>query len=108
MKKDFSEIQLRFDKENIKKKEFLTKAIPYLQSITSNNTLDSLVYLFKDEEIPSNLMVTEEDGPILNHKIYVLYEGTCKVEKRFSVDNQNFPLEITLNICEIGKENKRG
>lgn len=97
-KRNFLEITQKFNMEKEKKKKFLMSTLPYLKTIHSMNTLENLLYCFKEENLIFGFSVTEEDSIDSEEKIYFLLEGTCKVERNF-IQVENNSIQVTS--CQI-------
>lgn len=100
-KAEFEKIVQRFSIQNEIKMEFLTKIMPFLKSIRSISTLENLVYSFKEETIGMNMTVTEENQYDPNEKIYVLFEGLCRVEKHFEFTINGIQHSLECRICDL-------
>jgi len=103
-KQNFLEITQKFNLEKEKKKRLLMHALPYLNTIRSINTLENLLYCFKEENLIFGFCVTEEDSIDVGEKIYFLAEGRCKVERKFYETNNSITQVTNCQITEVSNE----
>ena len=67
-----------------RKKDFLLKYFPYIDEVNAVKTVESYLYLMKERLLTRGTVLCKE-GEVAD-KIYVLYEGECRILKSFTVD----------------------
>lgn len=103
-KRNFLEITQKFNLEKEKKRKLLMRMLPYLTIIRSINTLENLLYCFKEENLILGFCVTEEDSIDTEEKIFFLAEGRCKVERRFAETKNGITQITSCQITEVSNE----
>lgn len=79
MKKDYVEIITRYDKRRQAKMKFMTKYIPYLDSIVSNEIIENLFYQIKESDHSKGAVVAQEGAPAKH--LFFIQDGYCDIEK---------------------------
>lgn len=102
-KSELDRILQRFSVQNERKMRFLAEVLPFLKSIHSVSTLENLVYSFKEESIGLNMTVTEEGEYDTNEKIYVLFEGVCRVQRKVSFLMNGLQHCLDCSLCDLVK-----
>lgn len=102
-KTEFDKILQRFSVQNERKMKFLTEVMPFLKSIHSVSTLENLVYSFKEESIGLNMTVTEEGEYDASEKIYVLFEGICRVQRKVNFLMNGMQHCLDCSLCDLVK-----
>ena len=103
-KRSFLEITQKFNLEKEKKRKLFMRMLPYLNLIRSINTLENLLYCFKEENLILGFCVTEEDSIDAEGKIYFLAEGRCKVERKFTETKNSVTQVTNCQIAEVSDE----
>lgn len=79
MKKDYVEIITKYDKRRQAKMKFMTKYIPYLDSIVSSEIIENLFYLIKEVDHSKGAVVAQEGAP--GKHLFFIQDGYCDIEK---------------------------
>ena len=80
-KLEFDLIVQKFSKQNERKMQFFMKLLPFLSSINSINTLENLIYSFKEIAFSNGSMVVEQGKIDSEERIFFLSEGKCLIEQ---------------------------
>eukprot|EP01016_Furgasonia_blochmanni_P016832 TRINITY_DN19830_c0_g1_i2.p1 TRINITY_DN19830_c0_g1~~TRINITY_DN19830_c0_g1_i2.p1 ORF type:complete len:296 (-),score=75.13 TRINITY_DN19830_c0_g1_i2:496-1323(-) len=79
MKEDFMTVKGRFDRETVKKRNFLRETVPFLDKVNSTHILEGFIYAVKEQTVTKGFQLTVQGHE--GDKIYFLEEGICSVEK---------------------------
>mgnify|MGYP000960593413 FL=1 len=86
-KEDLQVIREHFYKTRLQMKEFLLKYFPYMDNVNASKTIESYLYLLREDIYNQGAVLCQEGTK--KDKIFIIFEGKCQLMKTFTVDQSN-------------------
>lgn len=102
-KLEFDLIVQKYSKENEKKMQFFMKLLPFLSSINSINTLENLIYSFKEISFSNGNMVVEQGKIDSEERIFFLSDGKCLVEQEREYLENKKKIKKKCELSQLGE-----
>lgn len=82
---DFMKVQGEFNKARAIMKQFLRSIFPKIESVPTQNVLETLLYNCEVKTFPYKKVITEEG--VLGEEFFVIFEGQCEFSKAIIYDS---------------------